>query len=165
MSASEAAPAPDGHTKVRARPGFRRNLRCCDHLPTQPLPSTVEGKLDAAEELKKAGNEKFSAKNLVAATRKYKTALLYLRSVVVDSKAEEVQLVQGRAEPLSDAQVARERSLRLACLSNLATCFAQRGKFEDCLRSAKEVLEIDADHEKALFRKASAEAELGMLDG
>eukprot|EP00658_Telonema_sp_P-2_P022681 TRINITY_DN19069_c0_g1_i1.p1 TRINITY_DN19069_c0_g1~~TRINITY_DN19069_c0_g1_i1.p1 ORF type:complete len:399 (+),score=126.12 TRINITY_DN19069_c0_g1_i1:54-1199(+) len=90
-------------------------------------------RIEAAEAVRAIGNAAFKAADLERALFKYAKALRYL-------------------EGQDGEQVVTAKQ---ACLNNSATCLSKLGRLEECVSKCQQVLAINPEHPKALFRKGA----------
>lgn len=109
--------------------------------------SDVE-KLEQAEVLKKRAAELFKDGHYRLACKKYETITEYLR----DPKYEKEE----------DQKKADE--LKLSAHSNTAICHLKLTEYSECIKACDKVLEIDANNEKSLFRRAQAQLAMSNFD-
>nr|XP_034836523.1 peptidyl-prolyl cis-trans isomerase D [Maniola hyperantus] len=130
---------------------------CCrdgsaDRLPEHPedlrVNLTIEELMRSIRDVKTVGNALFGAAQYQAAARKYRKCARFLR------RAADV-LAEGSKGPGDDYNE-EILTYRVQCSLNLAACAARVRDHRACITSCTEVLRIDANNEKALYRRAQA---------
>jgi tetratricopeptide (TPR) repeat protein len=98
--------------------------------------------IDASERLKTEGNRLHGLKEFDQASEKYQRALSNLSAHTSSSAA----------------------TLRISCMGNLASCYLQLRKWDDCIQQCNNVLGFDASNRKALYRRGQALTAVGRAD-
>ncbi|XP_076619620.1 cyclophilin 40 [Colletes latitarsis] len=112
--------------------------------------------MEVIRKIKVSGNNYFSQKNYVDAGKKYKKAIRYYNWMI-------------KTVDIPDSSNESVRNTRMALLLNLAAVKLKTKKHREVLRLCTEVLQLDKNNNKALFRRSQAymglnEYDLGLRD-
>ncbi|XP_068719811.1 peptidyl-prolyl cis-trans isomerase D-like [Montipora capricornis] len=133
-----------------------------DMLPEWPSESgldfdNAEKVLIETEKLKSIGNEQFKAQKYELAKKKYTKTLRYLQHIESDDDTESSD---GEDEKSKDEKPAgseeKIKALSISCYLNRAACKGKLGDHSGTVADCKEVLDLDANNVKALFRRGQA---------
>jgi len=97
-------------------------------------------KVEVSKRKKEEGNELYNKGKFVKAVKRYKKAVRFFEN---DSN-------------FSDEQKKTAESIKLPCYLNLAACKLKTGDYQDTIKNCDDVLKIQPDNVKALFRKGQA---------
>ncbi|XP_076376321.1 cyclophilin 40 [Megalopta genalis] len=107
--------------------------------------------MEVIQKIKDSGNYYFSKKNYVDAGRKYKKALRYYKwmTKTVDTSNSSDELMTN---------------IKIVILLNLAAVKLKKKKYREALKLCTDVLQMDKNNSKALFRKSQAYMGLNEYD-
>lgn len=91
----------------------------------EPLPTTIQGRLDRAKALKQEGNEQFRAKEWKAAVKKYHHALMFCKGITDKLDFIPGMAAAGGVKP-SEEEEREATELTMAVTNNLAGRFSPR---------------------------------------
>ncbi|XP_078369415.1 peptidyl-prolyl cis-trans isomerase D-like [Oculina patagonica] len=134
-----------------------------DLLPDWPNDSgisKIDEILDAAEKIKSIGNEQFKKQNYTVAEKKYSKTLRYLNHAD-DSDGEtssESEDEKDKSEKEKKEKIYEEKikTLSISCYLNRAACKIKLGDNAGAVADCNEVLDVDENNIKALYRKGQA---------
>ncbi|KAJ1485970.1 ankyrin repeat-containing domain protein, partial [Baffinella frigidus] len=114
----------------------------------QELLARIEKTLDLAKTQKERGNAEYKKLSYDTAAEHYSKAL---------------RLTELVKPPLPDEQDKATRALKLQCLMNRALALSKMGDHARAVLACADALSLDPDCEKALFRRALSNMELGVV--
>uniref|UniRef100_A0A6S9XL77 Uncharacterized protein n=1 Tax=Chrysotila carterae TaxID=13221 RepID=A0A6S9XL77_CHRCT len=118
------------------------------------FPKTIEeheAKCREAESLKKRGNEFYQKGELVEAAKLYEQGVLKFSDWYAESFA-------------TDEERAVVRAVKLPCHLNLAVCSMKLGNHTHAITHCSQVLNVEPDNAKALYRRGYCQMQVGNLD-
>jgi len=127
---------------------LRFELDICDFEPSEKQPlwnMSVNEKLKLAQQKKQNGNLFFQKSYIYCASSQYKFGLK-----LVDSLLEEAKDVTTEDEKK------QAKELKVLLQNNLASCYLKNSQFQKAVQCSNQVLEIEKENTKALFRRGKA---------
>jgi len=100
----------------------------------------VPNKLDAAAKQKELGNEFFKTGDNKKALYHYNCAMMYLKGLV----------------GLQEMETKTMNQIKVACCNNMASVNIKEERWNRCITNCNQVLELERDNTKALFRRGKA---------
>jgi len=131
----------------------------------------IQEKLNQSLVFKDEGNNLYKAKEYKKAMRKYHNAILYLKGIDNDLHGTPAFLQVASVDPNSDKKITPELEkecikANISVYNNLAVCILANARdnststaeqeYEKVVKYADIVLELEAENDKALYRKAQA---------
>lgn len=110
--------------------------------------STLNQRIEAAEVIRKRGNEFFKEKDYERAVNKYRKALRYLDTGLAETVEEEDKVMQSR----------------IPCLTNRAVCNLKLKRYRKVVEDCSVVIANDPNNAKAYSRRGQAFMELKEFD-
>ncbi len=108
------------------------------------LVENFEVALDMVRKIKTSGNTFFNRGDFPNAMGKYRKALRY-----IDMLRDSMGTTREREEE-------RIRALQIPCCLNIAAVSLKMNNFEEALKQCENILEVDPDNAKALYRRAQS---------
>lgn len=112
-------------------------------------------KLAAAEESKAEGNRAFTSGDVITAWSCYDEGWRVIEWVTPESDYE---------NPFTEEEKAALKALKVTLKTNAAMCHVKRKAWPEAAKDATEALKHDAHNAKALFRRGTARAHMGLLE-
>eukprot|EP01059_Diplonema_ambulator_P026127 TRINITY_DN4330_c0_g1_i2.p1 TRINITY_DN4330_c0_g1~~TRINITY_DN4330_c0_g1_i2.p1 ORF type:complete len:492 (+),score=178.40 TRINITY_DN4330_c0_g1_i2:1142-2617(+) len=134
---------------------------------------STKDKIKSATELKESGNAFLRNGEHKKASFDYKKAKVYLKGIVGDGEggdqvgqiADNFMKKSGKVQKKSEEEVKEARELNLVINNNLAQARLKLQDWQGAVQYATEVLSVDPENTKAMFRRGQAYLALGDLDG
>lgn len=121
------------------------------------FPTTAEGKLAYAQELKAQGNQFFMAGELKKAAKQYRTVFAFVNGLVSPNDDMAKYNSAGSDElTLTAEQGMESTALKVSCYSNLAAVHLKLGMPEKAAGYCESALKIEPNNVKAMFRLGQA---------